>query len=81
MWQAVRRFGKLATENANGAPPREDAHEWRLAVPVYLTAETNARQALAGTLSTSLFLSFESRTSTASFVVATSTHSPPLAPE
>ena len=53
----------------------------RLAVPGYLTAETNARQALAGTLSTSPFRSLVSRTITASAVVATSTHSPPLAPE
>ena len=51
------------------------------AVPVYLTAETNMRQALVGTLSTSPLLSLESRTITASAVVATSMHSPPLAPE
>ena len=53
----------------------------RLAVPGYLSVETNARQALADTLSTLPFRSLVSRTITVSAVVATSTHSPPLAPE
>ena len=53
----------------------------RLAVPGYLSAETNARQALGGTLSTLPVRSLVSRTSTVSAVAATSTHSPPLAPE
>jgi hypothetical protein len=53
----------------------------RLAVPGYLSAETNARQVPAGTLSTVPFRSLVSRTSTVSAVAATSTHSPPLAPE
>ena len=48
-WQAAGRLGKLAARNANGAPPSGGCPMIRrLAVPGYLTAETNARQALGG---------------------------------
>jgi hypothetical protein len=47
----------------------------------YFTAETNACHALAGTLSVPLLRSLVSRTITTLVVAATSTHSPPLAPE
>lgn len=53
----------------------------RLAVPGYLSAQANARQAFGGTLSTLPFRSLVSRTITVPAVAATSTHSPPLAPE
>lgn len=53
----------------------------RLDVLGYLSVETNTRQALAGTFSRLPFRSLVSRTSTVSVVAATSTHSPPLAPE
>jgi hypothetical protein len=47
----------------------------------YFTAEMNTRHALAGTLSVPLPRFLVSRTITELAVVATSTHSPPLAPE
>jgi hypothetical protein len=72
-WE-IRRQGTLEAEEA----PRLWA--WRLGAG-YFTAETNARHALAGTLSVALLRSLVSRTITAPAVVATSTHSPPLAPE
>jgi hypothetical protein len=53
----------------------------RLAAPGHLSAQTNARQALGGTLSTLPSRSLVSRTITVPAVAATSTHSPPLAPE
>ncbi len=81
MWQAAGRLGKLATEMRMGHPQAGIPHNQAANCGGYLTAETNARQALAGTLSTLPLLSFESRTSTAAAVVATSMHSPPLAPE
>jgi hypothetical protein len=47
----------------------------------YFIAAINARQALAGTLSVSPLRFLVSRTITASAALATSTHSPPFAPE
>ena len=47
----------------------------------YFIAATNARQALADTLSVPPSRFLVSRTSTASAALATSTHSPPFAPE
>jgi hypothetical protein len=64
-----------------GTLSREDAQIGRLAVAGYLTEEMKMRQALAGTFSTLPSRSLVSRTITAPGAVATSTHSPPLAPE
>ena len=64
-----------------GHPRARMPHDFAAICAGYLTAETNARQALTGTLSTLPLRSLVSRTITASAVVATSTHSPPLAPE
>jgi hypothetical protein len=47
----------------------------------YFVAVMNACQALAGTLSVSPSRFLVSRTITASAALATSTHSPPFAPE
>jgi hypothetical protein len=47
----------------------------------YLTVATNVRHALAGTFSTSPLRFWVSRTITAAGMLATSTHSPPFAPE
>ena len=47
----------------------------------YFIAATNARHALAGTLSVPPLRFLVSRTMTASAALATSTHSPPFAPE
>jgi hypothetical protein len=47
----------------------------------YLTAERNACHALAGTLSVPPLRSLVSRTMTTLSALATSTHSPPFAPE
>ncbi len=47
----------------------------------YFIAAMNARQALAGTLRVSPSRFLVSRTITASAALATSTHSPPFAPE
>jgi hypothetical protein len=47
----------------------------------YFIAAMNARQAPAGTLSVSPLRFLVSRTITASTALATSTHSPPFAPE
>ena len=47
----------------------------------YFIAEMKARHALAGTLSVSPSRFLVSRTITASAALATSTHSPPFAPE
>ena len=47
----------------------------------YLIAAMNARQALAGTLSVSPLRFLVSRTITVPAALATSTHSPPFAPE
>ena len=47
----------------------------------YFIAAMNARQTLAGTLSVSPLRFLVSRTITASAALATSTHSPPFAPE
>jgi hypothetical protein len=53
----------------------------RIGFGVYLMAEMNARQALAGTLSMYPLRFWVSRIITAAGMLATSTHSPPLAPE
>ena len=47
----------------------------------YFIVAMNARHALAGTLSISPLRFLVSRTMTASAALATSTHSPPFAPE
>jgi hypothetical protein len=47
----------------------------------YLTAEMNARHALAGTFSSYPLRFWVSRTITVAGVLAISTHSPPLGPE
>jgi hypothetical protein len=47
----------------------------------YFIAAMNARHALAGTLTVPPLRSLVSRTMTASAALATSTHSPPFAPE
>jgi hypothetical protein len=47
----------------------------------YLTVDTNARHAVAGIFNTYPLRSLLSRTNTLSAVLATSTHSPPFAPE
>jgi hypothetical protein len=47
----------------------------------YLTVEMNMRHVLTGTLSTYPLRSWVSRTITAAGMLATSTHSPPFAPE
>lgn len=47
----------------------------------YLTAEMNARHAVADMFNTYPLRSLLSRTITVSGVLATSTHSPPFAPE
>ena len=67
---------------SRGMPTAEDAPR-PLSEPErgYFIAAINARQALTGTLSVSPLRFLVSRTITASAALATSTHSPPFAPE
>jgi hypothetical protein len=55
--------------------------DWLTDLGGYLTVETNSRHALAGMLSAFPSRSWLSRTITVFAVLATSTHSPPFAPE
>ena len=69
--------------NTSGASPTAgDAPRYELDLESgYFIAAMNARHALAGTLSVAPARSLVSRTITAWPVPATSTHSPPFAPE
>lgn len=68
---------------ANTSPGMLDSRGCPVAVVErgYLIAAMNARHALTGTLSVSPSRFLVSRTITASAALATSTHSPPFAPE
>lgn len=80
-WRLCMRSGRMEKRRRD-TPKAEDAPRLRAWSRCdYFTAEMNARHALAGTLSVSLLRSLVSRTITVLAVAATSTHSPPLAPE
>jgi hypothetical protein len=79
----ARRSRTKAPANRNGHPrqpgmPRDNELDLERG---YFIAAMNARHALAGTLSIAPARFLVSRTITASSVLATSTHSPPFAPE
>jgi hypothetical protein len=83
----VGNAGRNRTETPayrNGAPPAAEMPHGDNELDLergYLIAAMNARHALAGTLSVAPARFLVSRTITASPVLATSTHSPPFAPE
>jgi hypothetical protein len=84
IWQ---RLSPVATDligtNADGASSenRRCPVTTQIWLGSYLTVEMNARHALAGTLSTYSLRFWVSRTITVAGTLATSTHSPPFAPE
>jgi hypothetical protein len=85
VWQPLPRLanrapgitGGRAVGRSEDAPVRGD----RLAVRCYLIVVMNMRHALAGTFSAGPLRSLVSRAVTVPGVLATSTHSPPSAPE